>query len=45
MHLNDQAVIIFAVAVFGIFSAVMAYATWLGGVDKKPAGETRPDRR
>lgn len=31
----DQDVTIFIVAVFAVFSAVLAYATWLGAAEKK----------
>jgi hypothetical protein len=35
MQPGDQAAIVFVVAVFVIFSAIMAYATWLGGAENK----------
>ncbi len=34
MQPGDQAVLGFVVAVFIIFSVIMAYATWLGGAEK-----------
>ena len=35
MHPGDQAALAFVIAVFVIFSAVMGYATWLGGAENK----------
>jgi|GEM_PF-2451013 preprotein translocase subunit SecG len=35
----DQAVTIFMAAVFVIFSLGLAYATWLGGTEKKNDGK------
>jgi preprotein translocase subunit SecG len=37
----DQAVTIFMAAVFVIFSLGLAYATWLGGTEKKKDDKKR----
>lgn len=37
MQPGDQAALAFIIVVFIIFSATMAYATWLGRAEKKPA--------
>jgi hypothetical protein len=37
MQPGDQAALAFVITVFLIFSAIMAYATWLGREQKKPA--------
>lgn len=40
----DQAVLVLVIAVFAIFSAVLAYATWLGGTEQKNA-DPNDDRK
>ena len=44
MQPGDQAVLAFVIAVFVIFSTVMAYATWLGGAEQKSV-DTSDDKQ
>jgi hypothetical protein len=44
MQPGDQAVLAFVIAVFVIFSAVMAYATWIDGAERRNI-DTNDDKK